>query len=441
MTKEKILKTKFDLKDPYLLSKIVDGYISKIIGEENNIKTLFCACISKDLPRENRISVIIASQSSAGKSNLVNNVLEPFKEDTIDYTDFTSAFLKRTETVLNGKILKIEQMEKTNEYRQITMSNTKFLLSEGKLKTGLVDRNEKNQNMPKTLVVTGIPVFISTSTNFNFDPETLNRTFLMEIDESEEQTKRIVNYQLKKYSTLKIYDKWESELKELTNLAKLYKTIAHQITQIIIPFAHKIENRIPIHDITIRRDLQKILNLTSVIAFLHCGNRMRVQDNDGSDFIKDQYGKTEKHYTYSLIAEPSDFKEALEIAGKTIKQTLNKLNDSSMQVYSKFVELYKDNNKDSSDYQGIKVKDMAKALRKSDNRTRELLNQLWSSGFLGRDDKGKTNLYYPTEKQFEDIKTDDIEYSKEELIDQIKEQIVDSSKFSILYPDGRAIVT
>ncbi len=66
---------------------------------------------------------------------------------------------------------------------------------------------------------------------------------------------------------------------------------------------------------------------------------------------------------------------------------------------------------------------------------------MWSSGFLGRDDKGKTKLYYPTEKQFEDIKTDDIEYSKDELVEHIKEQIVDSSKFSILYPDGRAIVT
>lgn len=436
MTLDSPIKSKFDVKDLELLSKITQCYSSKIVGEENNIKTLFCACLSKDLPRTNRISVIIASQSSAGKSNLVNNVLEPFQEDTIDYTEFSNAWLKRTEMMLNGKILKIEQMEKTDDKGKVTMSALKHLLSEGKLKTGLVDRNEKNQNKNKTLEVTGIPVYISTSTNFNFDPETLNRTFLMEIDESEEQTKKIVNHQLTKYSTLEKLDKWKNELDELRHLAKMYKGIAHQITQILIPFANKIEDRIPINDITIRRDLQKILNLTCVIAFLHCANRIRIQDNDGKDFIEDQFGKTVKHYTYSLIAEPSDFKEALVIAGKTIKQTLNKLNDSSMRVYNIFLKEFRDN-----DCKGVTIKEMSKALKKSDNRTRELMNQLWNSGFLSRDNEGKTKLYFSTEKQFEDIKTDDIEFSKKELTELIKEQIGNSDKYSVLYPDGRVIVT
>ncbi len=436
MTLENPIKTKYDVKDPELLSKIASSYGSKIVGEKNNIKTLFCACISKDLPKYNRISVIIASQSSAGKSNLVNSVLEPFKDDTIDYTELTNAFLKRIEANFNGKILKIEQMEKTDEKHRVTMSNLKHLLSEGKLKTGLVDKNEKNQNKSKTLEVLGKPVYISTSTNFNFDPETINRTFLMEIDESEEQTKKIVSYQFKKYSTLEIHDKWKIELEELTNLAKMYKGIAHQITQIIIPFGYKIENRIPFVNITIRRDLQKILNLTCVIAFIHCANRIRIQDNEGKEFIQDQFGKTEKNYTYVLVAEPSDFKEALEIAGKTIKQTLNKLNDSSMQVYNKFRDVYEENKAE-----GVTVKDMARALKKSDNRTRELLNQLWASGFITRDESGKTKLYFPTEKQFDDIKTDDIDFSKEELAKIIQEQIGDLDKLSVLYPDGRAIVT
>jgi len=436
MTLESPIKTKFDVKDLELLSKITQCYSSKIVGEENNIKTLFCACLSKDLPRTNRISVIIASQSSAGKSNLVNNVLEPFQEDTIDYTEFTNAWLKRTEMMLNGKILKIEQMEKTDDKGKVTMSALKHLLSEGKLKTGLVDKNEKNQNKNKTLEVTGIPVYISTSTNFNFDPETLNRTLLMEIDESEEQTKKIVHHQLTKYSTLEKLDKWKNEIEELRNLAKMYKGIAHQITQILIPFASKIQDRIPIHDITIRRDLQKILNLTCVIAFIHCANRIRIQDNKGKDFVQDQFGNTEKHFTYSLVAEPSDFKEALAIAGKTIKQTLNKLNDSSMQVYNTFLDEYKQN-----DCQGVTIKEMSKSLKKSDNRTRELMNQLWTSGFLSRESSKKTNVYFATEKQFEDIETDDIDFSKEELAKLIKEQIGDSDNYSVLYPDGRAIVT
>jgi hypothetical protein len=436
--------TKYDPKDPDILSKIANGYTSKIIGEENNVKFLFCACISKDLPKDYRLSVIITSQSSAGKSNLVNTVLEPFKDDVIDYTDYTPAFLKRQEINMNGMILKLEQMEKTNEKNQVTLSTLKFLLSEGRLKVGLVERNEKGKNTPQTLLVTGIPVFISTSTNFNIDPESLNRTFLMQIDETESQTKKIVSHVLGKYKTLRINDSWPQELEELKKLAHAYKGLAHQITDIIIPFADKLMDRIPTADITIRRDLAKILNLTAVIAFIHASNRIRIQDNDGKDFIIDQWANTEKRYTYALIAEPSDFKEAFAIAGITIKQTLNKLNESSMEIYEKFIQLY--NSKEyengtldgvpSSLKEGVPVREMASKLKKSDNRTRELMNQLWSGGYLSRErTKSREYVYYPTEKKFDDINVDDIEFTKEELEQWIQNQIGNHvEKLTVLYP-------
>lgn len=443
--------TKYDPKDPEILSKIVDGYKSKIVGEENNIKFLFCACISKDLPKEYRLSAIITSQSSAGKSNLVNTVLEPFKDDVIDYTDYTPAFLKRQEMIMNGKILKLEQMEKTNDKNQVTLSTLKFLLSEGMLKVGLVERNEKGKNTPQTLMVTGIPVFISTSTNFNIDPESLNRTFLMQIDETESQTKKIVSHILDKYKTLRINDSWPQELKELKKLANAYKGLAHQITDIIIPFANKLLDRIPTGNLTIRRDLAKILNLTAVIAFIHTSKRIRIQDNDGKHFIVDQWANTEKRYTYALIAEPSDFKEALAIAGTTIKQTLNKLNESSMEIYDKFIQVY-----DSKQYEngtldgalspskeGVTVREMASKLKKSDNRTRELMNQLWSGGYLSREKtKSREYVYFPTEKKFDDINVEDIEFTKEEL-DQWTENQVDKhvEKLTVLYPKDRVVVS
>ena len=443
--------TKYDPKDSDILSKIANGYTSKIIGEENNIKFLFCACISKDLPRDYRLSVIITSQSSAGKSNLVNTVLEPFKDDVIDYTDYTPAFLKRQEINMNGMILKLEQMEKTNDKNQVTLSTLKFLLSEGKLKVGLVERNEKGKNMPQTLMVTGIPVFISTSTNFNIDPESLNRTFLMQIDETESQTIKVVSHILGKYKRLRINDSWPQELEELKKLVHAYKGLAHQITDIIIPFADKLMDRIPTADITIRRDLAKILNLTAVIAFIHASNRIRIQDNDGKDFIIDQWAKTEKRYTYALVAEPSDFKEAFAIAGTTIKQTLNKLNESAMEIYDKFIQLYSSKQYENGTLddvlppikEGVTVREMAAKIKKSDNRTRELLNQLWGGGYLSREKiKSREYVYFPTEKKFDDINVDDIEFTKEELEQRIQNQIgTHVEKLTVLYPQDRVIVS
>ena len=61
MMKEDYEKRFQELADPDILEKIVDCYSSKIVGEENNIKLLWCACISKDLPKEFRSSIIIAT--------------------------------------------------------------------------------------------------------------------------------------------------------------------------------------------------------------------------------------------------------------------------------------------------------------------------------------------------------------------------------------------
>lgn len=437
MNEEDYKKRYDELADPNILEKIVNCYRSKIIGEENNIKLLWCACISKDLPKEFRSSIIIASQSSAGKSTVVNNVLQPFEGDVLDYTDFTEAYLKRLGVDMNGKIFKLEQMEKTNEKKQITLSTFKFLLSEGKLKVGLVDKNDKGKNEPKTHEVIGIPVFISTSTNYNIDPETQNRTFLMQVDESEVQTKKITSYVLQKYGSLKLNDKWILNLEELKRYAKSYKEFAHQVRDIAIPFWKKLDEIIPTTSLTIRRDLEKILNLACMLAFIHFPNRVKIANNEGEHFIQDSFGNSEKKYTYTLIVEPCDFKEALKIGSQTIKQTLNKLNQSSMDVYERLVKL-------SNEHEGsISIKEIAKDTGYSTNRAREYLNQLLNSGHAIRERSSTREfLYSPTEKRFENITTKDIVFSDEELKQWINSELGEnSSKFTVLYPSSRVVVS
>ena len=121
MSQEEILDLKFDLLDPNLLDKIADSFNEKIIGETNNKKILFLACMSKDLPQENRISAMISSSSSAGKSNITNRILDAFSDDVIEYTQFTDSFYMRKlgNTSLDGKTanitftIKREDLEKT----------------------------------------------------------------------------------------------------------------------------------------------------------------------------------------------------------------------------------------------------------------------------------------------------------------------------------------
>ena len=65
--------------------------------------------------------------------------------------------------------------------------------------------------------------------------------------------------------------------------------------------------------------------------------------------------------------------------------------------------------------EGVTVSDVSKKAQKSQNRTGELLKQLYDMGFLSRTREGKEFRYFPTEKKFENIKADKIEFTEEEL--------------------------
>lgn len=414
------ISLKFDTTDTRILDKITESYHHILTGENENIKFLFCCYISKDLPKKYRLHTIIASMSSAGKSSLIRKVGEPFSKYLVDFTSFTGAFLKRQTESMDGKILLLEQMEKTNENNQVSLFDLKFLLSEGKLRVGIAERGDTGNYQPKTLEVSGIPVVVTTSTKMSIDQESLNRMFLTQADESQEQTERIVDFTLKSFSTLGINDTWKEELAQLTELAEKYRQLAWQISDIIIPFGEKLKKIIPCENLTIRRDLPKVLSLTAVIAFIHCSNRYRVQDNEGSDFIVGPFAETEKRLKYSIMAEPEDFKEALEIAGSAIKQTLNKVNETSMKLYGRIIEMYHEKTYDNSTLdgngriEGITIKEVAEKIGKSTNRTRELITQLEMAGYLLRDRTTKEHTFIPTGMKFSEIKIDDLSFNDEE---------------------------
>ena len=88
-----------------------------------------------------------------------------------------------------------------------------------------------------------------------------------------------------------------------------------------------------------------------------------------------------------------------------------------MEIYKLFMELFND-----EPLEGVTVLDVAKKAHKSQNRAGELLKQLFDMGFLSRNKEGKEYRYFPTEKKFENIQAEDIEYTEEELDSWLKSQ-------------------
>ena len=181
----------FDLKDENLLDQIVNS-ITKVKGESNNKKIIILSCISKDLPRIYRdgLSLVISSKSSAGKSTIIDNCLKPFTKDVFPFTKITDSFFQRhfKDISLNGKILHQEQIEKTNFSGQVSFSIPKFQLSEAITRHGLSERDKDGKFTDTILQVTGFPIYITSTTNPDIEPQELNRITLLQTDESEDQT-------------------------------------------------------------------------------------------------------------------------------------------------------------------------------------------------------------------------------------------------------------
>jgi len=419
---------KIDSKDPKLLDTIASRYAS-IVGESKNVKTLLCCLISKDLPKKYRTSVIISNQSSTGKSYLLNKVLEPFKDDkntVLDFTDMTEAYIKRSLHNVNNKIIKIEQLENRNENGQISIHRLKHLLSEGRLCFGQYDSDETDKNKKaKVFEVVGIPVIVTTATEFGIDSETQNRFFMMQLDESEEQTGRIIDH------TLTDYNKIDGDDHRDTELSKFYENLGkmgRRTRGFMIPFTDKIKPLLP-KELPMRRDLDKILNLTCQHAFIHAKNRdyfvtakdllipLEGDKNEKQDI-------TEKAEFYYFICKPEDFQAAYEMAGDTISQTINKSSHRLMAMNATLRKLY--NVQKIDEQAGITVKQLTKPTDLTENRVREYVNELVNRGFATRDDSDKEYKYIPTDKRFSELSAANIEFSDTEYKDWVAQTLEDA---------------
>ncbi len=418
----------YDLKNEFLLDEIANSFNDKIVGEANNKKMIFLSCISKDLPRQFRQSAIVSSSSSAGKSNLINSILEIFSKDVIDHTDFTTSFFMRSNPNLNGKILKLEQMEKTNDKHQVSLGILKHQLSEGKTKIGLSERDKDGKFQPVSQEVNGIPIFISTTTNQQIDLETMNRAWLLQLDESINQSELIKKHTLSEYSKPKFFDSWNDNVIKNRILVEHYEKYSRTVDNIYLPYSEKIDSVIPSNSVEFRRDLKKILNLTATISFIHYRNRIHIRDNKGKNIIKDQFGNSEKTYSYSIISDIADFNEALVIGQQAIKQTMNKVNESTLEVYRVVKER---NNLNGNE--GISLSDVAKELGLSESRAREKLNQGREAGLILARREGHAYLYFTSDKNIELINSNDVVFSKEDVEKWFKSNFP-QDRFELMFP-------
>ena len=232
-----------------------------VVGESTNLTAAYLAAVSRKLDRP--LAVLIQSSSAAGKSSLMDAVLNLIPpEERLQYSAMTGQSLFYLgETNLQHKILAIAEEEGV---RQAAYA-LKLLQSDGELTIASTGKDDASGNLvTKQYTVKGPVMLMLTTTAIDVDEELLNRCLVLTVNESREQTEAIHAAQ-RHAQTLEGL---------LASNEKSYITQLHQNAQrllrplnVVNPFASQLTF---MSDKTrTRRDHMKYLTLIQSIALLH----------------------------------------------------------------------------------------------------------------------------------------------------------------------------
>ncbi|EIW3218120.1 toprim domain-containing protein [Salmonella enterica subsp. enterica serovar Agbeni] len=250
------------LRSPDLAGRIAaDMAACGVVGESTNLTAAYLAAVSRKL--EKPLAVLIQSSSAAGKSSLMDAVLNLIPpEERLQYSAMTGQSLFYLgETNLQHKILAIAEEEGV---RQAAYA-LKLLQSDGELTIASTGKDDASGNLvTKQYTVKGPVMLMLTTTAIDVDEELLNRCLVLTVNESREQTEAI--HAAQRYAqTLEGL---------LASNEKSYITALHQNAQrllrplnVVNPFAAQLTF---MSDKTrTRRDHMKYLTLIQSIALLH----------------------------------------------------------------------------------------------------------------------------------------------------------------------------
>jgi hypothetical protein len=338
-----------------------------LVGEERNSANVSLTCFTRHLPAEggNRRHVIPEGASGTGKSTLTRIVLRPIWHDVEYYTRFTGPGLERRGESLDGKILYVEQLEGDQP------DQLKYLMTGGKLRI-LSARSDSTGKLVDTPYdqLPGEPVVVSTAVGMVVDPQLGNRFSSLEIDESEEQTARIVRSKLEYWANVHV-DDGESACAQIRLIDAKCKLLGRRVKEVKIPFAMQLEESLP-KDLSMRRGTDRLTSLIGADAFMNAALDLRPRVE-----LKEKVGR----YVY-VIALPEDLNDALYILGESFPDSLTGFLEKAREVY----EALQKNGGGSSI-------DIAKVLPLSPNRTREYLNHLVEHGYATKTHNKGTYRY------------------------------------------------
>tara|TARA_R110002072_G_scaffold121230_6_gene254702 strand:+ start:3387 stop:5015 length:1629 start_codon:yes stop_codon:yes gene_type:complete len=242
---------------------------SGMIGEESNRLLMYLIFTSRKLNQP--LHIVSLGASGTGKTHLQEKIGELIPEENkIEITVLSeNAFYYFGQRELKNKLILIEDLDGAES----SLYPLRELQSKKRISKTIAHKNTKGETRTIHLVVEG-PVSVSgCTTQEQIYEDNANRSFLIYLDESKEQDKRIMEYQ-RKLSAGKVNEDEEQAAKELLkNVQRLLEPI-----KIINPFAELLN--IPEEVLKPRRTNNHYLQFIEVVTHYHQLQREQKADKE-----------------------------------------------------------------------------------------------------------------------------------------------------------------
>ena len=292
------------------LNKLIEK--AGIIGEENSRLLLFLITIS--YLNKSPLHGIVQGSSGSGKTHIISRIADLMpQEDVLRFTRITESSLYNWgEFDLFGKIIIIEDLDGLKEDALYALRE---LISNQILSSLTSIKDKKGNNKSTNKIVKGQFSSLSATTKGELYEDNMNRSFIIAINESEEQTEKIINYQNRRNAGE--VDKSE-EQKAISFIQKIVKNLKHY--EVINPFATQIQ--LPNNVKNKRRLNEMFQSIIKQITLIHQFQRE----------VKNGF----------LVTEIEDIENAVEILFESIILKIDELDGSSRQFFEKLKKAFKE---------------------------------------------------------------------------------------------------
>jgi DNA primase catalytic core len=292
------------LRDPRLLDRVLEDFERcGAVGEETNKKVSYLAAVSRLLAKP--LAVVVQSSSSAGKSSLMEAVLDFMPEEHREsYTAMTGqALFYMGQKNLKHKILAIAEQQGA----EAASYPLKLLQSEGKLNIASTGKDPvSGKHVTHEYIVEGPVMIFLTTTQHEVDEELMNRCLVLAVNEEREQT-RAIHRKQREAQTL---EGLKARMRQ-NKIVRLHRNAQRLLRPVQVVIEHLKDHGFPDAMTRTRRDHMKFLTLIQAITLLYQHQReIKISSEDGE---KLEY----------IEATEADVKLAWELANHVLMRSLD----------------------------------------------------------------------------------------------------------------------